>query len=43
MSKITVYQGSSLEVSHSNFRYGRYDADFGVGFYLTEELKMAEK
>jgi hypothetical protein len=33
MSEVVVYHGSSLEVKEPSLDYGRYDADFGVGFY----------
>ncbi len=43
MSQITVYHGSSVEVQTPSLAHGRYDADFGVGFYVTEDYEMAEK
>ena len=43
MSRITVYHGSSVEVKQPSLNYGRYDADFGVGFYVTQDHEMAEK
>lgn len=43
MSKIVVYHGSSTEVKEPSLKYGRYDADFGVGFYVTQDYEMAEK
>lgn len=38
-----VYHGSSIEIKNPNFNYSRTDIDFGKGFYLTEDRKMAEK
>lgn len=38
-----VYHGSSQEVQKPNLLHGRVDTDFGLGFYLTEDRKMAEK
>lgn len=43
MSKLTVYHGSSTEVREPSLKYGRADADFGIGFYVTTNLQMAEK
>lgn len=43
MSLIKVYHGSSCEVSMPSLEYGRSDADFGIGFYVTPDLKMAKK
>jgi len=40
---IKVYHGSSVEVKSPFFEYGRIDADFGFGFYVTTDYKMAEK
>lgn len=38
-----VYHGSSQEVQKPNLLHGRVDTDFGLGFYLTEDKRMAEK
>lgn len=43
MSKVKVYHGSGVEVKVPSLDYGRYDADFGVGFYVTQDYEMAEK
>ena len=43
MSKLYVYHGSNTEVIHPSLSYGRYDADFGIGFYVTQSQEMAEK
>jgi hypothetical protein len=32
-----------VEVKEPSLEYGRYDADFGVGFYVTLDYEMAEK
>jgi len=38
-----VYHGSYMEIQNPNLHQGRVDIDFGQGFYLTEDRKMAEK
>lgn len=38
-----VYHGTSLEIKNPNLLHSRTDIDFGVGFYVTEDKKMAEK
>lgn len=43
MSKLYVYHGSNTEIIHPSLSYGRYDADFGIGFYVTQNQEMAEK
>lgn len=43
MSKVKVYHGSGVEVKAPSLDYGRYDADFGVGFHVTQDYEMAEK
>ena len=43
MSLIKVYHGSSIDVSSPSLSFGRTNADFGVGFYVTTDLQMAEK
>ncbi|MCM1127364.1 MAG: DUF3990 domain-containing protein [Lachnospiraceae bacterium] len=43
MSRIEVYHGSGMEVKKPSLEYGRYDADFGIGFYVTQDYEMAEK
>lgn len=42
MSKIKVYHGSNCEVKNPSLSYGRKDADFGIGFYVTTDVEMAE-
>lgn len=43
MDRIRVYHGSYCEVNRPSLEYGREDADFGVGFYVTRDAEMAEK
>lgn len=43
MNMITVYHGSNVVVNNPSLTYGRDDADFGSGFYVTREIEMAEK
>lgn len=43
MSEIKVYHGSYCEVVRPSLDNGRPDADFGIGFYVTSDLTMAEK
>lgn len=43
MADIQVYHGSDCIVKNPTLSYGREDADFGVGFYVTTDLEMAEK
>lgn len=43
MSKLKVYHGSYCEVVKPSLDNGRTDADFGIGFYVTPNLAMAEK
>ncbi len=43
MAEIKVYHGSNCEVKEPSLLYGREDADFGVGFYVTTDAEMAEK
>ena len=43
MDKIKVYHGSFEEVKNPSLEKGRPDADFGIGFYVTPDLAMAEK
>lgn len=38
-----VYHGSYTEVRNPDLKHTRTDIDFGPGFYLTEDKKMAEK
>lgn len=42
MSEVKVYHGSYCEVSKPSFDNGRSDADFGIGFYVTPDIVMAE-
>ena len=39
----TLYHGSNVEVKKGDFSKSREDIDFGVGFYLTEDERMAKK
>lgn len=43
MAEIKVYHGSNCEVKEPSLSYGREDADFGIGFYVTTDVEMAEK
>ena len=43
MSKLRVYHGSYCEVNNPSLDNGRIDADFGIGFYVTPDIMMAEK
>lgn len=43
MAEIKVYHGSNCEVKIPSLSYGREDADFGIGFYVTVDVAMAEK
>lgn len=43
MNDIKVFHGSYCEVRKPSLDYGRSDADFGLGFYVTTDLDMAEK
>lgn len=43
MSKLRVYHGSYCEVNTPSLDNGRIDADFGIGFYVTPDIMMAEK
>ena len=43
MSEIKVYHGSYCEVKQPLLDNGRLDADFGLGFYVTPDIEMAEK
>ncbi len=40
---IKVYHGSSVAVTDPQIQHGRPDADFGLGFYVTDDYEMAEK
>lgn len=40
---IKVYHGSDVIVEKPEVKRGRANADFGVGFYVTESYEMAEK
>lgn len=41
--KTLVYHGSNTVVEHPSLLFGRDDADFGLGFYVTTDFEMAEK
>lgn len=43
MAKVKVYHGSNCEVKLPSLTYGRTDSDFGIGFYVTTDVEMAEK
>lgn len=43
MSKLRVYHGSYCEENNPSLDNGRIDADFGIGFYVTTDIMMAEK
>lgn len=38
-----VYHGSNVFVREPSLSHGRKDADFGLGFYVSTSLEMAEK
>ena len=38
-----VYHGSHTEVQFPDINYGRFNLDFGMGFYVTTLQKQAEK
>ena len=40
---IKVYHGSTVEVKKPDVTYGRFDIDFGQGFYVTQNKEMAYK
>lgn len=40
---MVLYHGSDTVIDHPVSDRGRTDVDFGVGFYLTEDKKMAQK
>ncbi|MDE5859897.1 MAG: DUF3990 domain-containing protein [Oscillospiraceae bacterium] len=40
---IEVYHGSNISVQNPSLSFGRSDADFGCGFYVSTKLEMAEK
>lgn len=42
-SVITVYHGSFKEIEKPVLNYSRKSTDFGTGFYLTEDKRMANK
>ena len=37
------YHGSSVEIEKPDLKHSRKDIDFGAGFYLTQDDKMAKK
>ena len=43
MSELKVYHGSYCEVERPSLDKGRLDADFGIGFYVSSDLTVAEK
>lgn len=43
MASVKVYHGSNCEVKNPILSFGREDADFGIGFYVTTDIEMAEK
>lgn len=40
---ITVYHGSNIILPEPSLAFERTGTDFGSGFYVTEDYKMAEK
>lgn len=40
---IEVYHGSNISIQNPSLSFGRDDADFGCGFYVSTRLEMAEK
>lgn len=42
-SAMTVYHGSFIEIQKPVLDYSRKNTDFGIGFYLTKDKKMADK
>lgn len=40
---MNVYHGSYIEIKNPDFSHSRIDIDFGAGFYLTEDKRMASK
>ena len=38
-----VYHGSYIEIKNPNLNNGRYNLDFGNGFYVTTMQEQAEK
>lgn len=40
---MVLYHGSDTVIENPIFNKGRIDVDFGVGFYLTEDKRMAQK
>jgi len=40
---VLVYHGSNMEISNPDIRYGRFNLDFGQGFYVTTLQTQADK
>jgi len=40
---MTVYHGSYIEIQKPDLEYGRFNLDFGKGFYVTTLQEQAEK
>jgi len=40
---MVVYHGSTIEVIEPDIKYGRFNLDFGKGFYVTTLQKQSEK
>jgi len=40
---VLVYHGSNMEVANPDISYGRFNLDFGKGFYVTTLQAQAEK
>ena len=38
-----LYHGSNIEISQIDIDKGRKGKDFGKGFYLSEDIKQAER
>lgn len=43
MDKKILYHGSAVIVDKPDLKHSRVDLDFGAGFYVTEDMLMAEK
>ena len=41
--KLKLYHTSNIELKNPDVNYGRRNADFGGGFYLSDSLEFAEK
>ena len=41
--RVTLYHTSSGSIEHPDVHYGRWNADFGGGFYLSDSREFAQK